>query len=90
MTDRINSLTVVLEHDIREDAVEPIVGAIKMIRHVQSVGLNVADLETHLAESRARDGWASLLYDFLYVATGNTESYSELREFLTKKLRESE
>ena len=54
MTDRFNSITVVLERDIREDDAEPILAAIRQIRGVLSATGNVADLESHLAQERAR------------------------------------
>ena len=37
MTTRYSALTVVLDHDIREDDIEPLVRAISMLRGVQSV-----------------------------------------------------
>ena len=39
MTDRVNTLTVVLERPIRDDDVQPIVDAIRQMRHVLSVEL---------------------------------------------------
>ena len=37
MTDRVRTLTVVLDQDMRVDDVEIVTSAISMIRHVQSV-----------------------------------------------------
>lgn len=54
MTDRINSFLVVLDHDIRDDDIEPILNALRMVRHVLSVEPHVASFEDHVAESRAR------------------------------------
>lgn len=54
MTDRIHSLTVVLERDIREDDIEPLILSIKMLRHVLDVKEHVADAVSHMAEERAR------------------------------------
>lgn len=54
MTDRIKSLTVVLEKDIREDDCEGIIDAIKMIRGVLKVDYEVADHEHHAAKVQAR------------------------------------
>lgn len=45
MTDRIRHLTVVLEHDFREDDVEAIIDAIRLIR-------GVGDVQTHAIDSR--------------------------------------
>lgn len=54
MTDRIHSLTVVLEQNIREDDVQGLIDAIARLRHVLSVRPHVANIETHMAEERAR------------------------------------
>lgn len=53
MTDRYHSLTVVLDHDIREDDAQTIVDAVGMIKGVLSVTGNVSDLALHTAVSRA-------------------------------------
>lgn len=54
MTDRIHSLTVVLDHDIREDDCESLIDAIKHFRCVNSVTPNVVDMAARMAESRAQ------------------------------------
>ncbi len=54
MTDRIHSLTIVLEKNTRSDDVQPLIDAIKMMRGVLSVKANVANLDTYTAEIRAR------------------------------------
>lgn len=54
MTDRFDSLTVVLERDTREDDAEAIIQAIRMIKGVLSVKPHVADLQTHIAQERVR------------------------------------
>lgn len=54
MTDRINMLTVVLEQDTREENCESLMEAIRQMRGVLSVELNVADVDDHIAYSRAR------------------------------------
>lgn len=54
MTDRFNSLTVVLERNIRDDDAEPILEAIRMIKGVANVQGNVADTRSHVAEVRAK------------------------------------
>ncbi len=43
MTDRLNALIVILEHDIREDDAEPIINAIQQLRGVLQVEPHVAD-----------------------------------------------
>ena len=54
MTDRIHALTVTLDADVREDDLEPIVNAIRQIRHVLSVDQHVSDIAQHSAKIRAR------------------------------------
>lgn len=53
MTDRIHSITVVLEKDIRVDDAECILDAIKMVKHVLTATGNVSDFESRMAEDRA-------------------------------------
>lgn len=48
MTDRINALTVVLDRDVRDDE------AIMHLRHVIKVEKNVSNIDTLVAEARAR------------------------------------
>lgn len=65
MTDRFNSLTVVLEADIREDDAQVLLSAISQLRGVLSVSGNVSDLGAHVALMRARHEleqklWAAL------------------------------
>ena len=56
MTDRIDSLTVVLDKDYRDDDVQTIVNAISMIRGVSLVTPRVVDNVTdHVARERARN-----------------------------------
>ena len=66
MTDRIKSLTVVLEKDIREDDCEGIVDAIKMIRGVLKVDSEVADYEHHAAKVQARCELQNELIEILF------------------------
>lgn len=55
MTDRIHSITLVLDKDIRDDDVEPLLTACQQLRHVISVTENVSDAyEVHVAEQRVR------------------------------------
>lgn len=54
MTNRYNALTVVLETDIREDDAEALIVAIQQLRGVRDVVPNVADVNSMVAESRAR------------------------------------
>lgn len=54
MTDRVHSLTVVLDKDMREDDVQEIVNAILMFRRVVAVKPNVSDVVSFMAATRAR------------------------------------
>ena len=65
MTDRIKSLTVVLEQDTRTDDVEVVVSAIEMIRGVLKVELHKADSMDFVAENRVRRELIDKLYDVL-------------------------
>jgi hypothetical protein len=62
---RFHSLTVVLEQDIPEDAAEGIMEAIKHIRHVISAVPHVADIESHMAEERAKQNLKKKLWEAL-------------------------
>lgn len=55
MTDRVHSLTVVLEKDVRTDDIEALVSAIRQFRGVISVKQHVADIDSHMAVERARN-----------------------------------
>ncbi len=54
VTDRVHSITVVLDQDIRVDDVQPIVDAIRMLRGVIAAKPNVRDLGAYVAEQRVR------------------------------------
>ena len=54
MSDRISTIIVVLEKDIRDDDCEAILKAMGMIRGVLSVTPNVANVVEHMAQTRAR------------------------------------
>ena len=66
MTDRYHSLTVVLEHDIREDDAKPLLAAIRQLRGVLSVEGNVADVTSHMAQERARRELGEKLLEVVY------------------------
>jgi len=54
MTDRIVSLNVVLEREVREDDCESLVNAIKMLKGVLNVEKDVADIAFYTARSQAK------------------------------------
>jgi hypothetical protein len=66
MTDRFNTLTVTLEKDIRSDDAEALLSAIRQLRGVLSVAGNVADIELHMAQERARHDLGQKLWQVLY------------------------
>ena len=65
MTDRVHSLTVVLERDNRSDDVQPLIDAILMFQGVASVTAHVSDIVTRMAEQRARDDLRAKLFKAL-------------------------
>lgn len=54
MNDRINYITVSLEHDMRDDDVECIINAIKSLRFVLNVEPNVSSPSDWMAVGRAK------------------------------------
>jgi hypothetical protein len=54
MSDRYNYLTVVLEHDLRDDDAQALIQAIYQLRGVLKVEPNVADAQAFLAQARAK------------------------------------
>lgn len=67
MTDRIHSLTVVFDKDIRTDDVQPIINAIKCLKGVIDVNYaaNIANVESHMAEQRAKFNLQQELWDLV-------------------------
>jgi hypothetical protein len=63
VTDRIHSITVVLEKDIRDDDCEGLMNAIRHMRGVADVSGHVSDIGTHMAEVRARIDVSGRLID---------------------------
>jgi len=66
MTDTIYALTVVLEKDIRDDDIEAITNAIRMLRGVLDVTNHISDPSTYVAEARARRELGDKLWEVLY------------------------
>ena len=54
MSDRVNSLLVILDKDMRDDDVQALVDAIRMMKNVNSVSMNVSDPDTQVAVMRSR------------------------------------
>lgn len=66
MSDRANTITVVLERETRVDDCQEIIEAIEMIRGVLSAKVNVSDLVEHMAQERARNDLGEKLWKILY------------------------
>ena len=54
MTDRVHALTVMLEHEYRDDDVQAIIDAIKMVRGVLKVEPHITDINFHTAREQAK------------------------------------
>jgi hypothetical protein len=65
MTDRYNSLIVVLEKDIRDDDAESTIEAIKHIKGVLRVKGNVVDTSDFVARSRVKTELLEKILDIL-------------------------
>jgi hypothetical protein len=65
MSDRVHSLTVVLDKNYREEDAARLADAIKCMRGVVAVDRNVADPTSHMAEQRALAQLRQRLYDAL-------------------------
>jgi len=59
------SLTVVLDNTYRTDDIQEIVNAVKMIKGVSAVGVNVAEPDSYIAYSRARTDLLNKILDIL-------------------------
>ena len=65
MTDRYNTLTVVLEHEIREDDAEHLLNAIRMLKGVLSVSGNVSDMTDYMVKETAKFELKQKLFELL-------------------------
>jgi hypothetical protein len=88
MTDRFNTLTVVLEKPMRDDDSQCVIDALKMVRCVQDVTGNVADMDAYAANSRARQDWADVLFNIMRISRNFTK-FNKLKAYL-KQLAEEE
>ena len=67
MTDRINGLTVVLTHDIRDDDSQCIIDAIQMIKGVLSVKANISDhFDDHIAYERVKRELTDKMWEIIH------------------------
>lgn len=65
MSDRIHSLTVVLENDVKEDALQWLYIAIRQLRGVLDVQGNVADPVSFMAVARAKSEMRAKILEIL-------------------------
>lgn len=65
MTDRLHSLTVVLDNNYRDDDAESLILAIMQLRGVCAVKGDVADSESYMAEARAKTNLRKALFKLL-------------------------
>lgn len=66
MSDRINTITVVLEKEYRDDDCEYILNAIRMIKGVLSATPNISDHTEYMAIQRAKSDLGNKLWEVLY------------------------
>jgi len=66
MTDRVHSLTVVLEHDFRTDDLEALQNAIRQFRGVIAVEQHVSDHTSFMAQQRALQALREKIADVLW------------------------
>jgi len=76
---------VVLDRDMRDDDVEVVKNAIKMVKFVSSVenGL-VVDLHDHTARDDLRIGLITDLYGLLRAASLNLDDWKEIKQILDR------
>lgn len=65
MTDKCSALIVVLEHDMREERVAPLIEAIKQLKGVLSVSEHASDIDSYIGEERARVFLLREIYNLL-------------------------
>ena len=66
MTDRIHSLTVVLDKDYRDDGLQAVIDAILMIKTVLSVDTHISDSNSHMAEVRIKAEYVGKIVELFY------------------------
>jgi hypothetical protein len=66
MTARIRSITIALDYDIRDDDVQSLVDAIKMMRYVAAITTHEVVPNDFAAESRINSAVCEKLYKLIY------------------------
>jgi hypothetical protein len=72
MTDRVDAITVILDHDIRIDDVDAVMSAMRQLRGVLDVRPHISDdlVSRVTVEMRIRAELAEALYAVLYPGHG--------------------
>lgn len=65
MTDRVKGFTVTLEKDFRDDDVEVILNAVRMIKGVAHVEPCISTHEDHMSQQRLRWELRDKFYNFM-------------------------
>jgi len=65
MTAKFNSLTIVLENDVREDDAQTLINAILMLKGVLSVEGNVSSVTDYVAETRVKTEVRNRLFEII-------------------------
>jgi hypothetical protein len=88
MSDNFQSLTVVLDREYREESLQPIMAAIRMMKHVSDVELGpIMGLEAYMARSTVTK---NLIYDFITLLTiasedkGNETEWVEIKAIVDR------
>jgi hypothetical protein len=63
VSDRINTIVVVLDHDMAEDDADRLVDLFLHLRGVASVQRNVTDLEDYAARARVKSDFREKIFD---------------------------
>lgn len=91
MTDRIRTLKVLLDRDIRTDDLEFVTNAIKMIKGVQRVeDGDVVGIDEHMARDTALREFIIMHMEFLSISLvmgDQQETYNEIRRLLAESYR---
>lgn len=66
MTNAINSITIVLEHNMREDDAQALLNAVQMLKGVITARANVSGLTDYIAQARARYEYGCKLMGVIY------------------------
>jgi len=66
MTDNYNTLTIVLEKDIREDDAESLLNAIRCLKGVLKVKGNITNTSDYMAQERVRHELGIKLRNVIY------------------------